>query len=117
MAFDEELAARISKAIGARAGITEKRMFGGIAFMLDGKMFVGVIKDELMARVGPEGFDDALRQPGARPMDFTGKPMGGYVYVSAGGLESDAVLRGWMDRCAAFVATLPAASRKRAMRR
>jgi TfoX/Sxy family transcriptional regulator of competence genes len=113
MAYDQDLAARIRAAIGARPSITEKQMFGGIAFMLDGKMFVGVVKDDLMARVGPERFDDWLKKPGARQMDHTGRPMTGYAFVSPDGLATDEELRQWVEQCAAYVATVPAAKKKR----
>lgn len=114
MAYDDALAARIRAALGKRPGLTEKAMFGGIAWLLDGKMFVGIVKDELMARVGPDGHDAALREPGARTMDFTGKPMRGYVFVAQSGLPDTPTLRRWCDRAAAFVATLPAKAGKRA---
>ena len=83
-------------------------MFGGLAFLQDGKMFVGILGETLMARVGPEHYEDALALPQVRPMDFTGKPMKGYVYIDAPGIEDDAQLAAWVNWCAAFVATLPA---------
>jgi TfoX/Sxy family transcriptional regulator of competence genes len=88
--------------------VGEKRMFGGLAFLERGLMVVGVSGGSLMARVGPAAHPDALAQPHARPMDFTGRPMTGYVYVDPAGLASDADLRRWVDRCRRFVATLPA---------
>ena len=81
MAYDEYLAERIRKALKRRKGITEKKMFGGICLLLDGNMVGGVVNDDLMVRVGPDGYEDALKQPHARPMDFTGKPLKGMVYV------------------------------------
>jgi TfoX/Sxy family transcriptional regulator of competence genes len=107
MAYDEELAARIRKALSRKKGITEKEMFGGIAFMLDTKMFVGVIKDDLMVRVGKEGHASAVKERHVRPMDFTGRPMVGYVYVSVAGLKDDDALKKWIRIAADHVATLP----------
>lgn len=82
-------------------------MFGGIAFMVHGHMTVGINDGTLMARVGPGAHEASLGRPHVRPMDFTGKPMRGYVYVDAPGIASDASLRGWVTRCLAFVDTLP----------
>jgi TfoX/Sxy family transcriptional regulator of competence genes len=108
VAYNEVLADRIRKAVTSRKGVTEKHMFGGVAFLLDGKMFVGVVKDDLMARVGPDRNDAALREAHVRPMDFTGKPMLGYVYVSPDGWRDEASIAKWVGWCADFVATLPA---------
>jgi hypothetical protein len=77
LAYDENLAARIRVALRGRAGIEERKMFGGVAFLLDGRMFCGVVKDALMVRVGRERHDEALQHPFVRPMDFTGRPMRG----------------------------------------
>ena len=108
MAFDEGLAERIRELLRDRKGVDERRMFGGLAFMLDGHMFVGILGDTLMARVGPEAYAKALAQKHVREMDFTGKPMKGYVFVAPEGFESDAALESWIGRCANFVQTLPA---------
>lgn len=89
MAYDEPLAERIRQALGARPDITEKKMFGGIAFLLDGKMFCGIVRDQLMVRVGPERYQEALGQPHAGPMDFTGRPMNGYVFVAPAGCSTE----------------------------
>ena len=107
MAFNEELALRIRVALGGRDGVVEKKMFGGIAFMLSGNMCVGVTGDDLMVRVGPDGLEGALAQPHARPMDFTGRPMKGFVYVDTAGTENDDTLKQWIQRGVAFVQTLP----------
>ena len=82
-------------------------MFGGIAFMLAGNMFCGIVKDELMVRVGPERHDDALSQPHARPMDFTGRAMRGMVYVQPEGFRTDSDLKQWVDLGLMFAAALP----------
>ena len=107
MAYSETLAERIRKALRARRGVTKRKMFGGIAFMLRGHMFVGILDDSLMARVGPQNYDDALSRDGVRKMDFTGKPMRGYVFVGPEALRTEAQLKRWVDLCAGFVSTLP----------
>jgi hypothetical protein len=83
-------------------------MFGGIAFMLHGNMCCGVVKDTLMVRVGPEQYAKALAEPHARPMDFTGRPLNGFVYVGPAGYKTEAALRQWLKRATNFVASLPA---------
>lgn len=108
MAFDEGLAQRVREALDGVASITERRMFGGLAFLVDGKMFVGVSGSKLMARVGGERYQDALSLPHVRKMDFTGKPMNGYVYVEPPGLAEDENLKAWVIWCASYVASLPA---------
>jgi len=112
MAYDEALAERIRKTLLGKRGLTERKMFGGIAFMLRGRMFVGILDDSLMARVGPQNYEDALARHGVRKMDFTGKPMRGYVFVGPKALRTDAQLKHWLDLCADFTATLPAKSAK-----
>ena len=107
MAYDEVLAERVRRALAGREGLSEKRMFGGIAFMLGGNMFCGIVKDQLMVRVGPERHGEALAQPHARPMDFTGRLMKGMVYVGPEGLRSDADLNAWLRRAVEFAETLP----------
>ena len=97
MAFDEGLAQRIRELVQVRREITERKMFGGLAFMSDGHMFVGVLGDTLMARVGSAEYAGALAQRHVREMDFTGKPMKGYVYVDASGLEEESDLKHWVD--------------------
>jgi TfoX/Sxy family transcriptional regulator of competence genes len=98
MAYDEGLAQRIRELLDDDPRISEKKMFGGVAFLVNGKMGVGIIQDELMVRVGPEAFEDALAQPHARAMDFTGRPMRGFVQVAPAGFEEDAELRAWLVR-------------------
>lgn len=107
MAFDEGLAERIRGVLDGRLRITERRMFGGVAFLAEGHMFVGIIGDVLMARVGPDAYESALKRKHVREMDFTGKPMKGYVYVDSPGLASDEELEEWVQQCRAFVKTLP----------
>jgi TfoX/Sxy family transcriptional regulator of competence genes len=112
MAYDEALARRVREVIAGKRGVTERRMFGGLAFMLRGNMFVGILQGSLMARVGPANYERALASPGARPMDFTGKPMRGYVYVDAEALKTAAGLKRWVGLCVDFAATLPAKAKK-----
>ncbi len=108
MAYDEALAARIRTAFEGQPAVIEKKMFGGVAFMVDGNMACGVTSDELMVRVGPDNYEDALSRPHARPMDFTGRPMRGMVYVSRPGFESDQDLAAWVESGASFARSLPA---------
>lgn len=112
MAYDEALAERV-RAIMARDGLSERKMFGGLCFMLNGNMLAGVETRGLMLRVGPERFEDALARPGARVMDFTGRPMVGYVYVAHSACETDADLKSWLDEALGFVETLPPKSGSR----
>ena len=107
MAYDEGLAERLREVFRGRQGVSEKRMFGGVAFMVRGYMAVGIIGETLMVRVGPEQHAQVLRMPHVREMDFTGKPMKGYVYVDPAGFDSQAELEAWIDRCVKFVGTLP----------
>lgn len=107
MAYDEGLAQRIREVFDGHTGVDEKKMFGGLAFIVEGNMCVGVVGDELMVRVGPDQYEDSLAQPDAREMDFTGKAMKGMVYIGADGIDSDDSLSSWVDRGLAFVTTLP----------
>ncbi|MEU6508979.1 MULTISPECIES: TfoX/Sxy family protein [unclassified Streptomyces] len=107
MAYDEGLAERIRERLGDDPGITEKRMFGGIAFLHRGNMAVGVTGDDLMVRVGPDATDAALARPGTRLFDMTGRPMRGWVVVAGDAVAEDAELAGWIERGRAFAASLP----------
>ena len=98
MAYDEGLAQRIREALADADGLMERRMFGGIAFMLHGNMAVGISGDELMVRVGPEGYDEALAQPHARVFDMTGRVMRGWVVVAAEGIVDDGALDAWVQQ-------------------
>ena len=108
MAFSEALAARIRQRLTGRRNVEEKRMFGGVGFLLNGHMLVGVWKDSLIARLGPDGGDKALREPFVREFDITGRAMKGWVIVVPEGLEEDDQLSGWIRRATEFVETLPA---------
>lgn len=107
MAYSEELAERIQLVLGAQTTFTERKMFGGLAFMVSGHMCCGVLGEELMVRVGPDAYDEVLKQPHARKMDFTGRPMRGMIYVGTPGVESDQELGDWVARGLAFVGSLP----------
>ena len=107
MAFDESLAARIREALERTKGVEEKKMFGGIGFLLDGNMLVGVWKDSLIARVGPDAYEDALLEPHIKEFDITGKAMKGWVMVEPEGVDDDNQLKDWIRRAEAFVGTLP----------
>lgn len=96
MAYNEKLATRIREILLTRKNVEEKKMMGGLTFMVNDKMCVGIIKDELMARIDPEVYDIALTRPGCRPMDFTGKPMKGFVFVSAEGISTKKDLNFWI---------------------
>jgi TfoX/Sxy family transcriptional regulator of competence genes len=107
LAYDEQLAARVRELLTPHDGLTEKRMFGGISFMLRGNMCCGIVRGDLIVRVGPEQYEAALMEPHARPMDFTGRPMKGVVYVGPAGYRSDKALAKWLKRGVDFAASLP----------
>jgi TfoX/Sxy family transcriptional regulator of competence genes len=107
MSYDEKTAGRVREILGRRADVVERRMFGGLCFMANGAMCCGLSGETLMVRIGPEQHEEALAQPHARPMDFTGKPMKGFVYVDAPGISTAAALTKWIDRSLAFVSTVP----------
>lgn len=102
MAFDEALAERVRGVLHGRGDVEEKKMFGGLCFMVAGTMCCGIVGEELMCRVGPEQYDDALKQPGARPMDFTGRPLRGLVYVAQTAVRTEAALVRWVERAVRF---------------
>ncbi len=107
MPFDESLAERVRSLLGGDYSLKEKRMFGGLAFMVNGYMCCGIVDKSLVVRVGVKGYRKALSQPHARPMDFTGRPMRGFVYVGPRGYRSTSDLRSWIQRGLHFVVSLP----------
>ncbi len=107
MAYDEDLAGRVRALLEGHEVVVEKKMFGGLAFMLNGNMCCGVLKDELILRLGPEGGDRALDEPHTHPMDFTGRPMSNFVVVTPAGVETDDALAGWVDRAVDYASSLP----------
>ena len=104
----DDLAARIRTLLASVPRLEERRMFGGLAFIVNGNMCCGVVRNRLVLRLGEEGAGRALARPHAAPMDFTGRPLGSMVFVDAGGCTEDADLRAWIDQALAFVQTLPA---------
>lgn len=112
MAYDEGLAERVRERLEGLQAVTERRMFGGLAFLLNGNMCVGVVKEVLMVRVGPQAYEASLALPHARPMDFTGRPLRGFVYVDAGAYAEDDELAAWVERGVAFAAALPPKGQK-----
>ena len=107
MAFDEGVAQRIREVLDAEPEVVEKKMFGGLAFMIGGHMCCGVADAKLMPRVGKDAYSGALTEPHVEPMDFTGRPLTGFVYVLEEGIESERDLVAWIDRCVSFVESLP----------
>ena len=107
MAFDEGLAQRLREYFQEYDGVVEKKMFGGLCFMVCDHMCCGIMGDSLMARVGPDNYTACLEMENASEMDFTGRAMKGMVYVSAQGIESDDELAHWVGICQGFVRSLP----------
>src|SRR5882762_11110348 len=116
MAYDEKLAQRIRQAFGTRPDIAERKMFGGLTFLCRGRMCCGIVGADLMVRVAEDQFDEVLRRPHVRPMDFTGRPLRGFVYVSRPAFRTAALLRAWLsrgERAASQNAAKPARRRSR----
>jgi TfoX/Sxy family transcriptional regulator of competence genes len=108
MAASKSLVERIRHVLSRRRGITEKKMFGGVCFLLNGNMLVAVWVDSLVVRVGTEQAEMALTEPDVREMDLTGRPMKGWIIVGQDGIDSDQQLTRWIDLSLTFVRTLPA---------
>ncbi len=108
MGYDEAVASRVRKALGKIDGVSEKKMFGGLAFMVYGNMCCGVLQDKLMVRVGPEAYRPLLSKPFAHEMDFTGKPLTGFLYVEAKGFSTTKDLNFWVKKSLDYVLGLPA---------
>jgi TfoX/Sxy family transcriptional regulator of competence genes len=107
MAYDEDLASRIRRALAGRRGVSEKRMFGGLSFLVRGHMICGVVGQTLMVRVGPGAYERMLARPHVREMDFTGRPLRGMVYVDGAGVRTAKQLATWVERGIAFAGSLP----------
>ena len=107
MAYSESLADRVRQMFGRRRGRSEKKMFGGVGFLLSGNICVGIWKTSLIVRVGPDAYEKVLAQPHVSEFDITGRPMAGWVLVEAEGVDDDAALRDWIDRAVEFVESLP----------
>src|SRR4029453_18695946 len=106
MAYDEGAGARVRQALTGKDGLTEKKMFGGLAFLLNGNMLVGVMGERLLGRTGPREHAAALKRPHAGPMTFTGKPMRGFVVVDPAGFATGQDLRSWISLALGFVREL-----------
>ena len=106
MVYDEKLVGRIRKIICKDRHVTEKHMFGGLSFMYGKKMFCGVLKDDLVLKMSHEQWENALKKPNVRPMDFTGKPMKGFVYVNKKGCKPDKDLRKWVELSMNYASTI-----------
>lgn len=117
MAFDEKLAARIRERLKGRSDVAERKMFGGLTFLVRGHMCCGIVGDDLVVRVGPEAYESFVAHPHVRPMDFTGRPLAGMVYVSPAGAKTARALGAWIERGLRFVETLPPKEQKPARRR
>jgi TfoX/Sxy family transcriptional regulator of competence genes len=107
MAYSEELAGRLRDLLADKPQVIEKKMFGGLAFLLHGHLLVGVRHNELIARIGPDRYPAALQQPHVVEFDITGKPMKGWVTVQPRGLRSEPQLQNWLQQSLEFVRTLP----------
>jgi TfoX/Sxy family transcriptional regulator of competence genes len=108
MAFDEALAGRIRQRLARRKNVEERKMFGGIGFLLNGNLLVGVWKESLVVRLGEEEGEEALKEPHVREFDITGKPMRNWVLVGPEGVQNDEQLSAWVQRAVKFVGALPA---------
>jgi len=108
MAFNESLAARIRDALARKNGVEEKKMFGGVGFLLNSNLLVGVWKDSLCVRLGRDLAEEALLEPHVKEFDITGRPMKGWVLVEPDGVAEDDQLKDWIDRALKFVGKLPA---------
>lgn len=107
MAYDDALGRRVRAALTGTAGLSEKQMFGGLCFLINGHMCAGIVGSTLMVRIGPDGYAEALAEPHVRPMDFTGRPMTGMIFVDPPALATETGLVAWVTRGAHFAASLP----------
>lgn len=107
MAYDESVAARVREVMKRRKGVGEQKLFGGIAFMLNGNMCCGVLGDELIVRLGNDGVLEALEEDHTRPFDFTGRVIKSMLYIEPNGFATEAALKGWAERAVRFTRTLP----------
>jgi TfoX/Sxy family transcriptional regulator of competence genes len=110
VAYDEDLVARVRERLGSVDGVVELQMFGGWGVTVHGNMAVGVMDRDLIVRVGPDGFDEALARPGVRPFDFTGRSMTGWVFVAPEAVANGRSLNVWVARGVNYASSLPAKS-------
>ena len=113
VAYNEELVSRVRAALAARTDVEEKKMFGGLSFMVAGQMCCGVLKDDMVVRIEPADYEALVAQPGVRPFDFSGRPMQGMLYVANRALADDRVLTEWVQRGTRYIETHPAAPKKK----
>lgn len=113
MAYDEKLADRVREQLSGQRKLEEKRMMGGLTFMVNAKMCVGILNDDLMVRLAPEVYDEALERPGCRAMDFTGRPMKGFVFVDPEGAKGAKQLNYWIGLALDFNKKAKASKRKK----
>ncbi len=114
MPYNEKLAARVRAALAHRDDVEEKKMFGGLAFMVDGKMCVGIMHDEgLMCRIAPEKMEAALKKPGATIMEFTGRPMKGFIIVDETGIKTKKEFDYWINLCLEYNPLAKASKKKK----
>ena len=112
VAYNEELAQRVRAALADRTDVEEKKMFGGVTFMVAGQMGCGVLKNDLVVRIEPADFDELVAQPHVRPFDFSGRPTQGMLYVGEGGVADAGALRRWVQRAIDCVRAHPAPARR-----
>ncbi len=112
MAYDEKLAQRITNLLKPHKGVVEKKMFGGIAYILKDKMFCGIIKNELIVRVPAGDFENYLKKPHARIMDFAGRPMRGFLYIERNGIKTDKQLMKWIETGIEYIKKSPPKKKK-----
>lgn len=113
MAYNEKLADRVREELASTGKVEEKKMMGGLTFMVNGKMCVGVLNDDLMLRIAPEEYEQALEKTGCREMDFTGKPMKGFVFVNSDGTKSKKSLNDWVSLALTFNKRVKASKKKK----
>jgi hypothetical protein len=114
MAYDETLAERVRAALAGRDDVVEKRMFGGVAFMVRGHMSCGIVASTLMVRLAPVDADALVNERHVRPMDFTGRPMRGFLYIDPDGIKTAAMLQRWIERATTYVEAQPVKVRPQA---
>ena len=112
MAYDEKLAGRVRELLSSKRNVAEKKMMGGLTFMVNNKMCVGILNDELMARIDPEIYESALERKGSREMDFTGRPMKGFVFIGPEGTKSKKDLEYWLNLALDFNKQAKASKKK-----
>lgn len=113
MAYDAVLVRRIERLLRRRRSVTQKEMFGGICFLVNGNMCCGVERDKLVVRVGPEPYEQLLQRRHVKPMDFTGRPLRGFIYVMPEGLRGQEALKSWLEWGLRYAGSLPAKRRNR----